>query len=216
MKDVDLLVICGIPRSGTSFLVDVLGMYGKPAGIFSMRRYDRKHPWNPDEPGAVAVLYNVLGKESGAVELLYTYWKNNLGQPYETIVYKQPQALFSIPIKVEGRKVMHIVCGNRPKESWLRSALAHPDTQKNVIVGNMRAWVKDNWRQGWDVPKEIEARLSYFYDVCVKRISEVVKRNDTIFFDWQRPRRSMERIFGEIFNRSIEEIVNEHWRVRFR
>ena len=188
-----LVVICGFPRSGTSYIHNLFANYSDK--IYATKRGGKQDGvWSTNEPvvfGSFNCDYNLLIKP-------FLEFHKKLGRL--DVVYKHPQAVLFAPFK--NHNVKYIVC-HRDRENWLEGALSYSPTVASVDINSQITWVKDKWGGKWDNPKNTNDRLLYLYDIFKENIDKVKKYNDAYFFNYHDPQNTLPSILKE-FNLNVD------------
>lgn len=135
-------LICGMPRSGTKYLLDIFNLYGmrmKPK-MWS-HRSDDSLPWSTNESGAISYAFykGVTGYALSNLFIMLAEVSKYDKDAYAELVYKQPQLCF---LRSELIYFSEIIICRRPVESWIKSACKYDGAQVYVDKLNRPAWLK--------------------------------------------------------------------------
>ena len=169
-----MILITGMPRSGTSFLVYMfndLGSYMTPKCISHMTS-----PWSSYEAEAVSYAYHngVVGEKLvGLFKILPDVWK--IPNDVE-FIYKQPQLCF---LKDELLCFNKIIMCERPVESWIKSALKYAPIDDLINEQTKPYWLKSfNDRLKKSSKEEIVSELGMIWHEKYTECLEFLKCNN--------------------------------------
>lgn len=199
-----LVVICGLPRSGTSYVYKLFANHSEKYFAVKTDIEEKKKygVWCTDEPP-------VLGSFNGNYELLIkplVRHYNNIG--YRNVVYKHPQAILFAPFNVD-IEIKYIVC-HRGRDNWLVGAQNYEPTLNSVKVESEIYWVRKFWEGDWALPENDNDRLLKMYDIFKRQIDKFLEnKNDTIYeFNYHEPQNSIGKIIEDFeLNVSIDEAL---------
>lgn len=161
-----MILITGIPRSGTTFLGEIFMKFGQ---TFIPKCYHSpmKHTWSSNECPAIGTFIDCNPDAIIIEQLLYAmeyYWNEN---DYCEFVYKNPNLVF---LK---RKILKyfsfIIFCLRDYESWLISAKNYKDYNTLMDTLEHHRWIKNQ--------KEImesENKDKLLYDTWMKNVHECI------------------------------------------
>ena len=135
-------LICGMPRSGTKYLLNMFnayGMYGSPKIYCHDSNFI--NPWSTNEAEAISYAH-YKGVEGFAIIYLFNalneVWQFDKNDDSE-IMYKQPQLCF---MRKELTFFSEIIICKRPVDSWVLSMKVHGPAIIYVQKSSRPAWLK--------------------------------------------------------------------------
>ncbi len=173
MSKYDMLIICGLPRAGTTFLNNVFA-----SGLFGKEYYAQhsllfgglgKHPLHLCESRMISIM---LRYGIPVYDTLYTidrFWRNQ-GENYDKIlVFKHPLITLDLPLtNTRNFKTKYIFC-TRDFEPWRESFISvnghmgiHPDATDSHYE---KHWPYENWKE----PFYLDDRVKLVYDMYMEK-----------------------------------------------
>ena len=218
----DVLVITGMPRSGTTFLHRIFSGWRFP-GFSSVLDKDVgrtgvSNLWKTGECPAMGKVLLDGENPMPALREMVGLWRSYVSKVYgfdkATVVYKQPQFCFTpwldTVLADPLLKVEFVFC-RREREGWLRS------------MGGMGPGASNNihWKLVWggpfDFPYEEPARLEHLYrrlDTCLKEVSQKVPGDRKTLFTFEQPEEGLRRVLdfvGIQGRKSVPHLMEKFW-----
>ncbi len=183
----DVICITGMPRAGTTFLIKSFSILkewkikNNEGNIISLIL---------DEPEIIGKYFNSGNVPNSIFQNIYDKQKKiNTG----IISYKHPQAIFVNPI-IDKLKVKYIYCIRRNYNEWKKSAIKIGI--ESIIGINCKSnWIKNNWPNDWNFPKNIDDRIKIFYELYKNKINKELEKKDSILFEFEDSKKSINMVF---------------------
>jgi hypothetical protein len=205
----DLIIISGLPRSGTSFM----GM------IFNKMPFDNiKCISNTEdaafgslEPSLFSKFYNSGTPINDLLKAYLSYWRHFYGDMSLTLVYKHPQFIFSAP--PDNLKIKYILC-TREFESWKISMATPTHNFADPMFIPTHKWAYNNWGgPSFELPKSFDDRAKILYSMYYSRINHYKNQCDTVEFKLENPKESLQNIANFLnIDINIEKAMQEVWK----
>ena len=217
----DVLIITGMPRSGTTFLHRVFSGWRFPGfwAVPGKPEYGRtgvSNLWTTDEPPALSKVLLDQKNPMPALRELVGIWRTYVNRVYRhekaTIVYKHPQFCFTPWLEWVLRdpllKVGFVFC-RRGEQGWLSSMNSiGPGSSNNIHY-------KVIWGGPFDYPHEEQERLKYFYgrlDMCIRGASRQIPNDRKTVFEFEQPEESLHRVLDFVGVRGkVPHLMDKFW-----
>lgn len=222
MSKYDLLIICGLPRSGTTFLNNLFanGIFGeKYYGHHShLHRPMGTNPISLQEPQIISHLCRLGVRIDAPLQWLTRYYQSQ-GRFDAVIVLKLPQLIFQCPLEEATTfQVKYIFC-TRDFPDWMESFVKangnYGITQDAMVDSHYRLY----WRGDLEKPDSIEERMKHLWLMFIEKIN--ILRNKLhpdkyCIFHYGHLKTSLIKV-SEMFNqnhnaKNIGEIIDRYWR----
>jgi hypothetical protein len=135
-------LICGMPRSGTKYLLNMFSLYGINAiPKIYCHNSDFNSSWSTNEAEAISYAHYKGVEGYSIVHLFNTLnevWQYDKTDDME-IMYKQPQLCF---MRKELMFFSEIIICKRPVDSWVKSVRVHVPASVYVQKSTRPAWLK--------------------------------------------------------------------------
>jgi len=211
MTDYDLIVICGIPRSGTTYIHDLFSGAWHRTEQYSNWMGGGFNTNGTSEPACIAKKFIDGDDPWAAIQSFVKEKRDEL--PNHTVVYKHPQ-LFSYPFNENEFpfKTFFIFC-HREYDGWEKSALDH-GISSLISYPFLFDWVKMIWTNSHDEPQHPDERLKTFHEMAIKRIIEANKEvKNGVLFSYDDPLTGIRRIIDGLgIDKDPKYIFENTWR----
>ena len=225
MSVYDMLIIAGLPRSGTTFLNNVFAsgaisdkFYGQHSSHFGQLG---TNPLHLCESRIIGISFMAGCRVEPFLKLYTSYWKYQIKDQNKTIVYKHPQLALQLPFEnVPGWQTKCVLC-MRDFEAWRMSFIkfqGHCGFTKDATD----SFYEKYWPNEWQHPENIEQRISILYKLFIEKI-EANKEGNFVFHYSRDPGKLMSEIARMIeffddnedkgdVNKRARKIINRYWR----
>lgn len=212
----DLVVICGLPRSGTTYLHKLFdgssrnkSKMGDQFVAYTTEKFGGK--WSLMEPQEIATDMSNGVAPWGRLKTYIEHLKPKA--PKDAVyVYKHPQAIFFDPPKDYPYTIKYIICVREDFDKWKASAKEHDGSG----FGNPELkWLTDNWKGDFEKPVDKDARYNSFYELCNERINHLRSMVDYVMFIYDKPLQSMINICDALeIEVDAHKLIKETWKPR--
>ena len=193
MHKYDVISIVGIPRSGTTFLWQILKtVYSQGLADLEIKQ---QHALSTGENPVVGTLMRYGGDPWSYVRELRGMWLKLLGDDRRTFVFKQPQLVFFPP--PEDLNVFTICCDRLNFEHWKQSWLEHGGHGQIDAFQRPADYLKEAWCLPWGEPEDVDKRIRVYYDRYREAGHlELVSGRDNCLWEFENPDAGLERIWN--------------------
>ena len=161
MSKCDMLIICGLPRSGTTFLNNLFAI-----GAFGDKYYGHhsdsfgglgKHPLHLCESQFIGIMFRNGVRLDAPLMLLNKFWVNEIKSHEKTIVYKHPQVILQTPFyQSRGFQIKYIFC-RRDYVSW-RESFIRVNGHFGIHKDSTDSHYEKYWGGAWQDPDHLDRR----------------------------------------------------------
>lgn len=213
----DMLIICGLPRAGTTFVNNLfaVGAFGEQYYAHHSQEFGGlgRHPLHLCESQIIAMMFRAGMRIDNTLHILQRFWLSKAKGFEKIIVYKHPQIILQYPfVETNGIRIRYIFC-TRDYEPWRESFIGingHMGIHKDAIDSHYeKYWPKSVWAE----PEDMEERLHILH-AQITTICEDNRKKGKIFYYGNDKRDVIDGVAGlvrEFDVRFMRDATSDVW-----